>query len=107
MPTDPWDDPQARRWSRDVLTNMVPKLRESAISLSLVPTDPSEGDVKFAVEFGFSIMLDKPIILMVRPGTVVPAKMLAVADEIVEYDPDDQAGTQQRLEAALTDIVVE
>lgn len=105
MPRDPWDDPQARRWARNVLDDMVPKLRESAISLSIVPDNLAEGDVKYAVELGFSMMLDKPIILLVQPGMQVPGKMLAVADAVVEFDPDDRAGTQHRLEIAMTDIV--
>lgn len=104
---DPWQNPQARRWARSVLDDMLPKLRDSAVSVSLVPQHPDEGDVKFAVEFGFTLMLDKPVILMVRPGTVVPAKMLAVADAIVEYDPDDVEAAQDALQDALVEILPE
>jgi hypothetical protein len=62
--------------------------------------------VKFAVELGFSIMLDKPIIAVVAPGTQVPGKLVAVADEIVEGVPG-QPGFEERFHAALARVLKE
>jgi hypothetical protein len=55
----------------------------SAVGVSIVPTDPDGVDVKFAVELGLMIMMDKPICLVVQPGTEIPAHLKRVADEIV------------------------
>lgn len=84
MTTDPFDTPEAHAWAQRVLTELVPMIDASAVSVSIVPSD--EGDVKFAVELGLSIMLDKPIILAVVPGRTIPERLARVADEIVELD---------------------
>jgi hypothetical protein len=68
-------------------------------------------DVKFAVELGFSIMLDKPIIAVVMAGTQVPAKLLKIADEIIEapanmnLDGDPEFGA--RMAAAISRVTGE
>jgi hypothetical protein len=80
--TDPWHEPTAKAWIRHVLDEMVPKLTDSALVISLVPDD-REGDVKFWVELGASIMMDKPILAVLLGDAPVPAKLAAVADEIV------------------------
>jgi nucleoside 2-deoxyribosyltransferase len=84
--SDDWTQHDPERWSeyaRHVLDEMVPMMRDSAVVCSLVPT--GETDVKFAVELGMAIMLDKPIVLLVHSGTKVPARLARAADEIVEY----------------------
>ena len=83
--SDDWTkDPAWKEYERHVLMDMVPKLSESALTISLVPTD--EGDVKFWVELGASIMLDKPIIVVVANDRRLPERLRRVADEIVVGD---------------------
>lgn len=100
--SDVYDSPEWRRWSSRVLTDVVPKLQDSGATVSIVPDD--EGDVKFAVELGFSIMLDKPIILVVPPGRRVPDRLVRVADSIVEGDAADP-GMHARLMAAVEAVL--
>ena len=88
--TNPLDDPEFHRWAADVREGMLPKLTSSAYVISLVPQGDS--DVKFAVETGFAIMLDKPIILAITPGQHVPRKLMLVADDVVEYDITTEQG---------------
>ena len=100
------DDPEFQRFERNVLDDLLPKLRQSAVVMSLVPGD--DPDVKFAVELGMSIMLDKPIIALVQPGTHVPARLLRVADEIIEADLSTDAGRQSvmaRVQEAMQKVV--
>ncbi|WP_142282902.1 hypothetical protein [Mycobacterium aquaticum] len=99
---DPFDTPEFRDYARRVRTELIPKLRDSAASISLVPNGPT--DVKFAVELGLSIMLDKPIVAVVPPGTKVPAKLVAVADRIVEGDLNDRT-LADRLNTAIREVL--
>lgn len=59
-------------------------INDSSVCVSIVPENAMQTDVKFAVELGFMIMMDKPIIAVVRPGTKVPSKLVLVADIIIE-----------------------
>lgn len=82
-----FDSPEWKAYADRALSDLLPLMRDSEITLSLVPT--GETDVKFALELGFSIMLDKPIIAVVVPGARVPAHLVRVADSIVEGDLAD------------------
>lgn len=84
MPDDPF---QGKEWDSLVdraLNGLLPMMKESAVVMSFIPTGAA--DVKIALEIGFAIMLDKPFIAVVVPGTQVPAKVIAIADHIVEWD---------------------
>ena len=82
--------PEVKAWLRKMRANLVPMIRDSAVSVSIVPS--GEPDVKFSVELGLSIMLDKPIIAVVTPGAKVPSKLVKVADEIIEGDLHTEEG---------------
>lgn len=86
------EDADFEAWQHDVITNLVPKMQESSVVASLVPDGPT--DAKFAVELGVAIMLDKPIIIVVRPGMQVPAKLMKVADATVDWTDDATVATQ-------------
>lgn len=73
-----------REWLRHVKTTLIPKMQRSGMGISLLPE--GELDAKFAVELGLLIMMDKPIIAIVRPGVHVSEKMVLVADRIIECD---------------------
>lgn len=88
MTGDPWKYPAARRFIDEVLRDMKPKLESSAVAVSIVPND-REGDVKFWVELGASIMMDKPIIALAIGEQDIPPKLELVADEIVRVDSSE------------------
>jgi hypothetical protein len=96
-------DPTAKRWMEHVIDDMEPKMRASVATVSLVPEDRL-GDVKFWVELGASICMDKPIIAVVLGDKPLPKKLAKVADEIVRCPDgiDEQASAD--LEAALQRI---
>jgi hypothetical protein len=84
---------------------MLPKLADSAITISLVP-ESREGDVKFWVELGASIMLDKPLIAVLLGDAPIPAKLALVADEIVHVshgldDPTSQADLMAAIQRVM------
>jgi hypothetical protein len=68
------------------------KIAESAFVISLVPG--GEPDIKYAVELGLSIMLDKPLLIVVAPGVKIPERLRRVADELVVADLDVEAGRE-------------
>jgi hypothetical protein len=92
--TENWDE-----YVEHVLGELVPMIESSAATVSLLPS--GQTDVKFAIELGLSIMLDKPIIAMLMPGVRIPEHLARVVDGYVEYDPDDMEGTHHRLQQAL------
>lgn len=79
---DPWKDPTLAAWAKHVIKDMVPAMEDSAFVISLTPVS-GEGDIKYWVELGASIMMDKPLLVVAMPGVAPPAKLMAIADEIV------------------------
>lgn len=100
---DPWDDPNAKLWAKGVLAHMAPQLADSACSISIVPDD--EGDVKFWVELGASIMMDKPLIVCVFNDRAVPPKLELVADEIVRLPSGIDAAASVEFREALLRVM--
>jgi hypothetical protein len=98
MSDDMRNTPEFREWEAEVQESLIPKIENSAATVSLVPR--GETDVKFALELGLSIMLNKPILAVVHPTSKVPERLRRVADEIVVADLETAAG-QKTVRAAL------
>jgi len=82
-------------------------VRKSAVVVSIVPRE-GQLDEKFSRETGLAVCLDKPIILLVPPGAIVPNKLWAVADRVVSTGKSlDDPVTQNAIHEALTDVVQE
>jgi hypothetical protein len=97
------DDLSAKVWVRDVLDHMVPLLEASTVAMAVVPDgEHSAGDVKFWVELGAMIMLDKPIIAVAFGDRRVAPKLALVADEVVRL-PD---GVNPAASATLSEAIV-
>jgi hypothetical protein len=97
-----WED-----WSRRVRRELIPRLQNTRVMLNMVPENSLDADVKYAVELGLAIMLNKPIILLVQPGTRVPERLVRVADRIIEadmHDPIVRVQVADRIKAALEEI---
>jgi hypothetical protein len=84
---DVWEHPDTQQWIAQVRSDLVPKLRASALSVTIVPEDPDTSDVKLAVELGMSLLLGKPLVLVVPAGTRIPDGLVRAADEIIELLP--------------------
>jgi hypothetical protein len=99
---DPWTDPTAEVWARGILRNMAPKMADSAVAVSLYPQDGTTGDVKYWVELGAMICMDKPILVVAMGDAVLPRKLELVADKIVRL-PDglSESGSQQLADAVV------
>jgi len=104
-PKDPFADPGWLAYADRALDELLPMMQSSRVCLSLVPKNGA--DVKFALELGFMIMLDKPIIAVVFPGAKVPAKLAMVADAIVEGDVANMDEMGERLGAEIKRVIDE
>lgn len=104
MTGDIRDDPEFVAWATHVSTNVVPKMNDSLLTVQLFPN--GEPDIKFAVELGLSILLDKPIVVVCEPGQVLPGKLLQVADKVLEVDwRGNPKATKEAIADAISDYV--
>lgn len=104
-PPDPFSDPEWLAYAEHALGELVPKVEDSAVTVQLVPRRPeSHTDIKLCLELGVMVMLDKPIVLVVPPGTKVPGKLVKVADAILDGDIDTDA-SRASLAGRLRDVV--
>lgn len=95
------DDPRWQRYAKRALEELLPMVDESTFCIALVPRKPEDyDDIKFCIELGMMIMLNKPILLVVPPGTKLPDKLALIADSIVELDQMDP-DFQDRLTAEI------
>jgi hypothetical protein len=102
--SDPWQDSSTKAWAKHVIDEMVPKMESSALVISLVP-ESREGDVKFWVELGASIMMDKPIIAVLLGDGPVPKKLELIADEIVRAPHGVDPASSEELAAAISRLI--
>lgn len=87
MGDEPFEGDWWDQFAADVRTDLVHKIDDSAYVVNLVPAEGGF-DVKFAVELGVAIMLDKPIIPVVLPGREVPPGLARVAHALIALDRD-------------------
>jgi hypothetical protein len=102
MTDNPFTDPGWIDFVKRAEDDLVPKLRDAGATISLAPT--GETDIKFAVELGLSIMMNKPIVVIVHPGQVVASGLLDVADLVVVADLDDHETSGPVVAAAIGKI---
>jgi len=82
-------------------------LDSSHVYVGVVGNHPmDEARIQFLIELGHCVLTGKTIILPVPYGMEVPPKLLAVADRIVRYDPNDMKTLEQNLAVALTEMGV-
>jgi hypothetical protein len=71
---DPSNNPDWKEFEKRVRKELIPKIEEISLFVSITPSSENV-DVKFAVELGVAIMLDKPIIAVIKPGSKIPEKL--------------------------------
>lgn len=91
LPLGQDDRADFEKFAKAATEGLLPKMQNSAIIATLIT---GSIDVEFALQIGYSILLDKPILAIKLPGAEVPPKLALVADKIVEMDmstPEGQA----------------
>ncbi|MBO0864835.1 MAG: hypothetical protein J2P16_07180 [Mycobacterium sp.] len=98
--TDWSESPEWHAYADRVLNELLPMIESTAVTAQLVTASPP--DVKIAVELGMSILLDKPLVLVVYPGATVPDHLMRAADALVEVGPD---GLTEKVRDRIADAV--
>ena len=98
--------PEFDRFAEHVRKDLIPKVEGTNLFVSITPSSPEKVDVKFAVELGLAIMMNKPIVAVVQPGTPISEKLSRVVDRFVELDLKDPNGPE-RLSAVLKEMIEE
>lgn len=98
-----WEDPEARDFLAEAEANLAPKVADSHVTLAIWD---GKVDPKIAIEMGYMVLLDKPIIAVVRPGVKVPAKLAKVVDRFVECDDPRDPKCREALMRALNEFGV-
>lgn len=73
-------------------------VRVSHIVMILAPKGAP--DAKISVELGLAMWLDKPILLLVRPGTKVPEKLSRIVDHVAQI-PENWAELPEEEQYAI------
>lgn len=98
------DDPGWKAFADRAIKELVPMVDDSAYCVSLIPRKPEDrSDIKFCLELGLMLMLDKPIIMVIAPGSKVPDKVVQVADAIIEMNTNDEK-FMDRLKATIDEV---
>lgn len=91
----PEHNEELRAWLKDCAA----KVADVNIFVSLFQGD---ADFKWATEMGFALAYDKPIYLLIKRGTPIPANIKKVATAIEFFDSADDVGdATKRLLAAF------
>jgi uncharacterized LabA/DUF88 family protein len=105
---DPFQSNEFKDWTDTMRKRLIPKMRDSATVLMIAPDMSMEFDIQFALQIGASILLEKPLILLVQSDRTIPPKLRAIADRIIETDLDemtmDSEGIQKQLKQAFDDF---
>ncbi|MBT1509364.1 hypothetical protein KIP88_02520 [Bradyrhizobium sp. SRL28] len=105
---NPYDSADFKRWADTMRKRLIPKMRDSASVLMIAPDMSTDFDIEFALQIGASILLEKPLILLVHQGRNIPPKLRAIADRIIETNLDDltmdSADIQLQLTQAFNDF---
>jgi len=105
---DTFDSDEFRHWADDMRARLIPKMRGSASVLMIAPKMEEKFDIEFALQIGASILLEKPLILLVDRKRNIPPKLRAIADRIIETDLNKvtmhQEEIQQQIRQAMADF---
>lgn len=102
MPENWWEDPDIKGFLDEASQAVPPLLDHCSVAASLLPSD-GVPDAKIAVEIGYILLMNKPLILLVAPGTEVPTGLARAADEIVEFSGPNRDSVD-RLQQAMSRI---
>jgi hypothetical protein len=91
---DPYKTKEWRIVQKAAREDLVPRMLLSENVIMLQPDNSVDFDVAFAVEIGASIMLDKPLILIVDRGRTPYPRLARIADKVINVDMSTEEGRE-------------
>jgi hypothetical protein len=83
-----------RKFERHVREKIIPDMRTSQLVMLISPDISAEFDVRFAVQIGAAVLLEKPLVVIVPAGSVIAPKLERVADRIIRGDSSTEEGRE-------------
>lgn len=99
-----YDDPEFEEFAEAVQEDLYPKIESSALVMTLFA---GPVDVKLALEMGFALLMDKPIVVAKFPGTTLSEKLMKVADIVIDYDPTNPNNTADQIAEVIDRLRLE
>lgn len=90
------DEKERKEWDAFVehaRTETLVNMTKSSAVISIAPA--GKPDIKFCVELGMSIMLSKPIVIIIAAGQEIPQKLRMIANDVIEADIDTEEGRKE------------
>lgn len=82
---------------------LFPLMRKSALTFCILDEEP---DVKVCLEIGAAVLLEKPLIVLVKRGTYLASlKLRRLADAVIEFDDPKDPDVKRQVVEAVQRIV--
>lgn len=101
---DAFDHPEWAAFEHNIRTNMLPKMRESATVLALAPDISQDLDLRFAIQIGACILLEKPLLVLAMKGRTLPPKLVQIADRIIYAEGPNDPKLQDEVAKFMNDF---
>jgi hypothetical protein len=76
--------PEMQEFLRHAQEDMFPKLQNSVMTFAIF--DENKVDAKIALELGATILFDKPLIVVADKNKLIPARLLRIADAVIDIE---------------------
>ena len=100
QPHRPAVESALREMARIAEESIVPQMRKSAFVIAYAD-GALPVDVWMALQIGFAVMFEKPLIVMATEGFAVPPRLAAIADEVVKVPSLKDPGARDQVRAAI------
>jgi hypothetical protein len=101
---NPFDDPQWLDFVDRAQRELIPKLAGSAVVLVIAPDIGGKLDIQFALQIGASILMEKPLLVVMPKGREPPPKLMRVADRIIFLDPNEGPAIEREIKQFFRDF---
>ena len=94
-----FDDKEVQKYVDEYMERfrkeVAPMIANSALVTVIAPKDKT-ADIKIALEVGYSILLEKPLIVIKAKDRFVSPRLLAIADKVIEGDVEIDSERMQK-----------
>lgn len=97
-------DRALKEMARIAEESIIPQMRKSAFVLAYADSEINV-DVWMALQIGFAVMFEKPLIVMTKEDYELPPRLVAIADEVVRVKSPKDAEAKIKLKEAIDRVL--